>query len=173
MTLDRSLGLYNRRIRTSPNLRQKAVIVDLDGTLVDVSSVRHHVLKPKGEKDFDAFHAASINCPPHQQAIDYCQRHWLSGHAILVVTARMQKWHAVSSAWCESNMPCPYDGPFMAREDGDHHSDVSLKKKLYYYLERNYDIRGAIDDRPEIVSLWRELGLEVEVMPGWRQEEVD
>ena len=40
-----------------------AVIVDIDGTLVDVSSVRHHVAGP-GKRNFDAFHRESADCPP-------------------------------------------------------------------------------------------------------------
>lgn len=169
MVLDRSGGLYNRRIRRSLNLRKKAVIVDMDGTLVNVASIRHHVRKPAGEKNFDAFHAESIDCPPNQQAIDYCTKHFHQGDTIIVATGREQKWYDVSFKWCLANMPCPFDGPFHARENGDRHSDVVLKKQLYHYLDRNYDIRGAIDDRPEIVQLWRSLGLEVELVPGWEE----
>lgn len=49
--------------------KHPAVIFDMDGTLVDVSSVRHFVMdKPK---DFDAFHAGTAGCPPNMSALAY------------------------------------------------------------------------------------------------------
>jgi FMN phosphatase YigB (HAD superfamily) len=40
------------------------VIFDADGTLCDVSEIRYLLRQPKGKKDFEKFHALSINCPP-------------------------------------------------------------------------------------------------------------
>lgn len=45
----------------------EAVVVDCDGTLVDVSGIRHLLTGPGR---FDAFHRASIDCPPHQWVVD-------------------------------------------------------------------------------------------------------
>ncbi|MFV8051350.1 MULTISPECIES: hypothetical protein [Mycobacteriaceae] len=54
-----------------------AVIVDVDGTLCDVSSVRHFVAaRPK---DFDAFHSAAETCPPHTHVLDEVRELLLSG----------------------------------------------------------------------------------------------
>ena len=172
MGLDLSInGLYSRRMNTirPAQGRRKAVIVDVDGTLCDVSSVRHHVLtKPK---NFDAFHASSIDCPPHQQAIDFCSKHFQSGHAIVVVTARMQKWHNITRAWLDMHMPVPFDGPFH-RQDGDIRPDVQVKREIHRYLSQHYDIRHACDDNPKVVALWEDLGIPVEIVPGWDEREV-
>jgi hypothetical protein len=165
--LDRSLGLYNRRIRTNPNLRQKAVIADMDGSLVNVTSVLHHVKKKP--KDFQAFHSSTINCPPNQQAIDFCQRHWDTGHIVLIVTARMQMWRASTVDWLDTHLPVPYDGPFH-RADGDIRPDVAVKMEIYHYLNRVYDIRYACEDNPRVVSLWEGFGIPTEVVPGWGEE---
>jgi hypothetical protein len=144
--------------------RPKAVIVDVDGTLADVRGIRHHVAqKPK---DFDAFHAASAGVPPNQQAIDFAQRHHDAGHVILVVTARRQQWLGVTQAWLERHLPVPFDGPFH-RADDDYRPDVQVKRDIFRYLARHYDIRGAIDDNPGVIALWDELGVPVEVVPGW------
>jgi hypothetical protein len=144
--------------------RPKAVIVDVDGTLADVRGIRHHVAqKPK---DFDAFHAASAGVPPNQQAIDFAQRHHDAGHVILVVTARRQQWLGVTQAWLDRHLPVPFDGPFH-RADDDYRPDVQVKRDIFRYLARHYDIRGAIDDNPGVIALWDELGVPVEVVPGW------
>jgi len=46
-------------------LMPAAALVDIDGTLVDVSSVRHHVAGP-GKRNFDAFHRESAGLPTHR-----------------------------------------------------------------------------------------------------------
>jgi len=144
--------------------RRKAVIVDMDGTLADVRSIRHHVItKPK---DFDAFHAASEFVPPNQQAIDYVIEHHGTGHIILVVTARMQKWEPATRRWLDRFMPVPFDGPFH-RQDGDTRPDIQVKREIHKYLSRHYDIRGAVDDNPNVIALWDELGIPTTIIPGW------
>jgi phosphoglycolate phosphatase-like HAD superfamily hydrolase len=149
--------------------RRTAVIVDVDGTLCDVSSVRHHVRPELGvEKDFDAFHRASRTCPPNEQAIEFCRRHHAAGHVVVVVTARMDRHHDVTRDWLNQWMPVPFDGPFM-REDGLRYSDVVIKRWIHRYLARSYDIVAACDDNPAIVGLWQELGIPVEVVPGWQE----
>lgn len=144
-----------------------AVIADMDGTLVDVSEVRHHVTAG-GRKDFDAFHRASRQCPPHQQALDYVQRQHDAGHKIIVVTARMYRWEELSADWLDEHMPVPYLGPFM-RGDRDYRADHEVKRDIYDILvnDGGLSIVGAIDDNPSIIKLWEGLGIPVEIVPGW------
>lgn len=144
--------------------KHRAVIADVDGTLANVSSIRHHVTQRP--KNFDAFHAASAHVPANQDAIDYVVRHHAAGFAILVVTARMQTWAGVTKTWLERHMPVPFDGPFH-RADGDFRPDVQVKRDIFRYLLRHYDIRGAVDDNPHVVALWEELGIPTTVIPGW------
>jgi hypothetical protein len=150
--------------------RPKAALVDMDGTLVDVSSIRHYVARPPGEKDFDAFHQASRHCPPIPQALEFCRRHHDLGHIIVVLTARMAMHYDVSQGWLDDYLlpVCPYDGPIMPRYEGCHYSDVVVKRWAYRYLIRNYRLVAACDDNPPILKLWREVGIpEVETVPGW------
>lgn len=141
-----------------------AVIVDVDGTLADVRSIRHHVLtKPK---DFDAFHAASAHVPPNPLAIDYVTAAHAAGHVVIVVTARRQRWLDVTVTWLDRNLPVPFDGPFH-RPDDDLRPDIQVKADIHRYLARHYDIRGAIDDNPNVIALWHRLGIPTVVVPGW------
>jgi hypothetical protein len=141
-----------------------AVIADVDGTLADVRSIRHHVMaKPK---DFDAFHAASAHVPPNPQAIDYVTAAHAAGHVVVVVTARRQTWAGVTATWLTTHLPVPFDGPFH-RQDDDLRPDIQVKADIHRYLAKHYDIRGAIDDNPNVVALWTRLGIPTVVVPGW------
>lgn len=154
-------------------MKPTAVLVDMDGTLCDISAIRHHVVAPAGQtdfvKDFDAFHQASGDCPPHQQALDYCQRNYDAGHVIVVVTARMEKHYDVSMRWLRKYMPVPFDGPIM-RQDNMRYADSEVKRNIHKYLSRNYRIVGACDDNPAIIALWEEFGIPVEIVPGWLED---
>lgn len=147
-------------------MRRRARILDVDGTLCDVTSVRHHVLRPRAEKDFDAFHAGSATCPPNQLALDYAVETVALGMVPVVVTARMERWSTLTQAWLDQHMPVAFDGPFH-RAEGDTRSDRIVKLEILRYLRRHYDIRGAIDDNPEVVALWESQGIPVTVVPGW------
>jgi len=149
--------------------KPKARILDVDGTLCDVRTVRHHVLRPRDEKDFDSFHAESINCPPNRVALDYAVETVRMGMVCVVVTARMEQWYDLTKTWLDRYMPVPYDGPFH-RRDGDRRSDRIVKLEILRYLRRNYDIRGAIDDNPEVIALWTSQGIPVQVVPGWDED---
>lgn len=145
----------------------EAVIVDVDGTLCDVSSVRHHVAaRPK---NFDAFHAASAQCPPIAQAVAFVEKHHAAGRTVVVVTARRYQWETLTHDWLTRHLPVPFVGPFM-RGDLDNRPDVEVKRDIHEILLRDHGFRivEAIDDNPSIVALWQELGIPTTVVPGWR-----
>lgn len=145
-----------------------AVIVDVDGTLCDVSSVRHHIAtRPK---NFGAFHAGSAQCPPVAQTLAFIEAHHAAGRVIVVVTARMYQWEGLTRTWLNQHLTVPYVGPFM-RGDDDLRPDVEVKRRIHEILVRDYRYRfvEAIDDNPSIVALWHELGIPTTVVPGWNR----
>lgn len=143
-----------------------AVIVDVDGTLVDVTTAIPHLYDDQGRKTFDAFHQASAVCPPNWQAISYVVRAHAAGIVVAVVTARMYRWQELTEAWLAEHMPVPYVGPFM-RGDTDYRTDVEVKRDIYRVLTQThgYRIIGAIDDNPPIIDLWSSLGIPTETVP--------
>lgn len=148
--------------------RQPAVIVDVDGTLCDVSSIRHLVTgeNRKRKGSFHDFHVQSEHCPPNRMAVDYVARKFDSGHTILVVSGRQERYRALTHRYVTRHMPRKWEGLWM-RPDKDGRPDTLVKKDIYDRLSQKWSIRSAIDDRPEVVALWRSLGLEVVVVPGW------
>lgn len=143
--------------------RRPAVIVDMDGTLCDVSTVIHLQAEPDG---FAAFHRACAQCPPHRAVIDWCVDQHGRGHAILVLTGRDAWARELTSQWLAEHLPVPVDGLFM-RGDRDYRSNTAVKREIHDELARSYDIRAAIDDAPEIVQLWQEIGIPVAMVLEW------
>jgi len=153
---------------------KKAVIVDVDGTLVNVSSIRHHVrkaLKPDGtytKKNFDAFHKESIDCPAIWSTLDKVHSFWSMERCdILIVTARGEPYRKTTEKWLEKYaVPCT---ELFMRKEKDYRADVDVKRDIYKEIQdRNrWKVVYAIDDNPSIVRLWQDLGIYVFVVPGW------
>lgn len=143
--------------------RQPAVIVDMDGTLCDVSTVIHLQAEPDG---FDAFHRSCAQCPPHREVVDWCIEHHSRGLEILIVTGRDAWTHALTDQWLREHLPVRHAGIYM-RRNGDFRSNLEVKRDIHSRLERTYDIRAAIDDDPEILGLWQQLGIPVAMVLDW------
>lgn len=149
-----------------------AIIVDVDGTLVDVSSLRHYVLgaqKPDGSyntKNFDAFHRGSVDCPPIEQTVKLVQQYADSGHAVLIVTARSDKYYP-QTAWWLADHKIPHSDLYM-RAEGDFRPDYEVKRDIYARIVKKWGtVVHAIDDNPAVIALWEELNIPTTVIPGW------
>ena len=138
----------------------RAVIVDLDGTLVDVREILHHV---SGEqRNFHAFHAASATAPAHDEVVAAVRAAKAHGLAVLVVTSREFIWRDLSLDWLAAH-DVPYDQLVM-RVVGDYRPDHVVKAEMLDQLEADgYAVEQAWEDSPDIVDLWRSRGIEVHV----------
>lgn len=142
----------------------KAVIFDVDGTLCDVSSVRHHVLtKPKR---FDLFHAEALSCPPHSWVVEALWQHVEHDHIIHIVTAREFQWHDGTVRWLMDNN-IPFDHIHM-RPLKDYRPDYEIKSEI---LQRIWDLGHTVvhayDDNPAVIALWAEHSIPTTIVPGW------
>lgn len=140
--------------------RKPAVIVDMDGTLCDVSTVIHLQAEADG---FNAFHEACAQCPPHRAVIEWCLDYHSRGHEILIVTGRDAWTRQLTEQWLSEHLPVPAAGLHM-REDGDFRSNTAVKREIHSRLALSYDIRSAIDDDKEIIGLWQEIGIPVAIV---------
>jgi phosphoserine phosphatase len=151
--------------------KHNAALVDMDGTMADVSSIRHLVDGLKTKKDFHAFHTASEFVPANKQAIDFCRRHHKAGDKILIVTARMEEWRQPTWRFAERELVIPYGVPVERqyhRADGDYRKDREVKAEILVEIRKEFNVVAACDDNPNIVSLWEDEGIpEIEVVPGW------
>lgn len=141
------------------------VIVDVDGTLVDVTGVRHYVMDDPRKKDFKHFHAGAALCPPIQSTLDILNA-IDPDTMILVVTSRKSEWRYQTIHWLRK-WEVPYDALYM-RDQDDNRKDADVKRDIHTVIVANgYSPILAIDDNPSIVALWKELGIPTVVVPGW------
>lgn len=153
--------------------RPDAVIVDMDGTLVNVESIRHHVrgtLLPDGSysrKNFRAFHEESVNCPAIPRTVAYVEQFRRFGIKIIIVTARSQEFMHHTNWWLALN-GIEVDDLYM-RTTGDFRPDYEVKKDLLWLIRRRWTPVHAIDDNPNVLRLWDEEGIPTTRIPGWEE----
>ena len=144
-------------------MSKTAVIVDMDGTLCDVSSALHHLHGPR--KDFEAFHQATRHCPPTRWVIDWCADAHVEQHAIFIVTARKYQHETLTREWLAEHFPLPYAALLM-RGDDDNRSDDEVKLDILRIIRKDHgcEVVRAIDDRPRVIRLWRAQGIPTDVV---------
>lgn len=132
----------------------------MDGTLCDVRSIRHHLeANPASglKRNFHAFHAASIECPAHPQVAALARELSAAGLRIVITTAREAKWSFHTALWLR-DLDIEYDAMLM-RENGDFRPDADVKRALVPQLFARYTPVAAVDDRDDIIEVWRESGI--------------
>lgn len=135
--------------------KRSAVLVDMDGTLAiitDRNPYSHHgVLKDK----------------PNAPVIEVARALAAAGQTLVIVSGRSELAREDTEAWLVRHLGVAFDGPFM-RADGDDRKDAIIKKELYRKsIEPNYQVLCVLDDRDQVVRMWRALGLTcLQVAPG-------
>lgn len=150
--------------------RPTAVIFDMDGTLADVSSIRHLVAggpQNNYSKNFTAFHEQSVNVPPHHEVVAMAHQAKKAGHAVLIVTARGARFRPHTAMWLAQNN-VPSDAMYM-RADNDHRPDYEVKRDIHDRISKSWDVVHAVDDNPNVLRLWREKNIPTTRIPGWEE----
>ena len=136
--------------------KELAIIVDVDGTLADMRGVRGPFEWDKVSQD-----------KPHQDIIDLVRDlRSLKKYKIIITTGRDGVCEEATKKWLKDN-GVPFDD-FYIRKAGDFRKDNIIKSEIYMdHIRPNYDVKFVIDDRDQVVEMWRSLGLRVlQVAPG-------
>jgi len=149
--------------------KPKAVIFDVDGTLVDVSSIRHFVDRTdpnfSGKRQFDRFHKESINCPAHDHVVEAFRKAKAEGLVCIVATGRSERFRQLTKWWLTNHGVFPEHQ--LHRADNDFRVDIEVKRDMLNGLREHYEIIETWDDNPHVIKLWESEGLKVNVVPGW------
>jgi predicted kinase len=141
-------GDYPIRPFKAPKQRKQAAIFDADGTLVDIRSVRHFL---EGKvRDFDSFHRSSLWSPPNAEVVALAKRFYDEGLAVLVTTAREDKYREVTQAWVDRE--APFWENIYTRPTGDQRPDAEVKAEILKEIQKHYDVVHAVDDRPSVLD---------------------
>tara|TARA_R100001443_G_scaffold79347_1_gene86511 strand:- start:4970 stop:5422 length:453 start_codon:yes stop_codon:yes gene_type:complete len=146
--------------------KELAIIVDVDGTLADMRGIR-------GPFEWDKVHLDR----PHQDVIDLVKDLAIARkydveigfehkYKIIITTGRDGVCEEATKQWLKDH-EVPYDD-FYIRKAGDFRKDNIIKSEIYMdHIRPKYDVKFVIDDRDQVVEMWRSLGLRVlQVAPG-------
>jgi predicted kinase len=154
----------------------RAVIFDIDGTLADVTHRLHHLENPELERNqqWNAFFGDQHLDPVIEPIAWLARALWHHGNQVwpalheadrpefpfttLIVSARPDDYYKQTITWLdEGNIP--YQALYM-RKAGDTRPDPIVKAEiLEQILEDGYEPFLVVDDRPQVVAMWRSFGL--------------
>lgn len=146
--------MYNEYIKPepevyiSPNGKPLAIMVDVDGTLAHMNG--------RGPYDPTLYHTDEADAVVGNVVRSYHGQ----GYKILICSGRDETYRDVTTAWLKDH-GVPFDDIFMRRV-GDKRKDSIIKRELFdEHIRDNYQIEFILDDRNQVVEMWRSMGLKV------------
>lgn len=147
------MKMYNQFVRPqiqppiyNPNLPD-AIIVDMDGTLAILHNRSPYDVS-KCDQDL-----------PNQPVLETVYK-WQDHVKIIVVSGRTDDGRELTEKWLEQYQ-VKYEDLYM-RKLGDLRKDAVIKQEIYeQYIRDKYNVKFILDDRNQVVEMWRQLGLTV------------
>lgn len=136
----------------------KAIIVDIDGTLANISHRRQHVeSKPKNWKAFfENMHLDKVNLWCREIILKFYKDFYF----LALVSGRSEDHRKITEEWLKLNS-IPYSALYM-RKSGDFRDDSIVKKEIYESeIKNKLNILFVLDDRKRVTEMWRREGLVV------------
>jgi hypothetical protein len=128
----------------------RAIICDLDGTL---ALIGHRSPYDTAKALDDALNepvANVIEVYAHQDKFDI---------RLILVSGREDRHRRTTEDWLEKHDITHYEALYM-RPSGDRRKDFVVKHEIYErHIKGKYDVLFVLDDRDQVVKMWRELGL--------------
>lgn len=138
-------------------MKTSAIIIDFDGTLCDAMGRRHYVTGE--DKNYDRFYEAAAFCQPNWWCVQIIKRFRID-YKIIIVTGQPVKFKDNIKFWM-MKYGIHYDH-LWCRATDDFRKDAVIKKELYEKsIEPDHEVLFCIDDRKQVVDMWRSLGLTV------------
>lgn len=141
---------------------EKVVICDLDGTLCDITHRLHFAKsEPKDWKNFFDHIPADSMREEVLKEVRFVAAENLA--KIIFVSARPENCRIDTQNWLQKHLL--YAGAdyeiLLMREAGDKRPDTEVKAEIYERYLKNLNIIQVFDDRPSVIRMWREKGLDV------------
>ena len=131
--------------------KKKCILVDVDGTLAKMK-------RGPGERSPFDWHRVSEDLPniPVINLVNILSH---SGeYVIIVLTGRDGVALEDTKDWLEYH-GVEYDGIYI-RPEGNNQKDSIIKHNIYVnHILPNYEVEFVLDDRDQVVNLWRSIGL--------------
>lgn len=138
----------------------KAVIFDIDGTLSDVEHRTHHL--PNWDKFFDEMGKDPLIYPVGWLADKLIQASIDDeDFRVIVVTARPDIYREKTEKWLERELRwyAWIDKIYMRRHNDFRKDSIVKAEILQQIVDDGYEPFLVVDDRPEVVEMWRSYGI--------------
>lgn len=158
---------------------QKSVVLcDIDGTIADTTHRLHYVnkeahdkwveaMKPEDrpteewKKDWKGFFSEMEMDPVRKDIQAMLIALYNEGYTIIFMSARPENYREATLRWLQAHF-LTFAYTLIMRREGDKRPDTEAKKDM---LEQHFPDKGVIhtifDDRPSVIRLWKEMGLNV------------
>ncbi|MEP3421066.1 MAG: hypothetical protein ABJN35_04980 [Erythrobacter sp.] len=135
----------------------KVVLFDIDGTLADIAHRRPLLEGPS--PDWRAFNEAMGDDTPNEPVVSLYKTLWASlEFEVILVTGRNERFRKLTEQWFSWN-ELPF-GRLLMRKDKDNRADHIIKEELLdALLSEGLDIHFTVDDRQQVVDMWRRRGI--------------
>lgn len=139
---------------TGPRVFHKkpwAIIVDIDGTVAKMVDRGPYDWKRVGEDE------------PVEDVLKAVKALSEYGYEVLFTSGRDGSCFEETKAWLEANCDISgYGWKLLMRTAKDNRPDWIVKAEIFdKEIRNNYNVRCVFDDRNQVVSMWRKLGLTV------------
>lgn len=132
--------------------KPKAFLVDIDGTLAHMNGRSPFDWKRVGEDELDEI------------VSDVVWDIWAGSegrgftYKVLVMSGRDESCRAETAKWLDHHA-IPWNYLYM-RKENDMRADNIVKAELFdEYVRNKYDVKFVLDDRDQVVRMWRQMGL--------------
>lgn len=125
-----------------------AVVVDIDGTLA-----LHN-----GRSPYDLTRVSDDL--PNRGVVEAVRAAHAHGNAVIYLSGREDVCRTDTQAWLDKHVGV--SGPLFMRAADDKRKDSIVKRELFdAHVRDHYDVLRVYDDRKQVVTMWRGLGLTV------------
>lgn len=139
--------IFLERERYIPNKDlPKAVIVDIDGTVADMTAIR-------GPFEWDKV----CRDEPRTEILSMVKGMQMIGYSVVFLSGRDGVAYKDTMNWLKLHTDYPFE--LHMRAAGDSRKDYVVKEELFWPLTERFNITTAVDDRPQVLRLWEELGI--------------
>jgi hypothetical protein len=127
--------------------------VDIDGVVADVTHRLHHLEGRR--KDWDAFFAAAVDDPPHEEGLAIVAR-LAEDHEVVYLTGRPERCRPDTEWWLERHGIGGHR--LHMRPQGTRRPAAEVKRELLDELARGRDVAVVVDDDPVVIAAMKAAG---------------
>lgn len=142
----------------------QTVICDIDGTAANIDHRRHWVEDKSQKVNWKAFFGGMTKDTPNAWCQKLLESLSQNGIKIVFVSGRPSDYETITRQWLDKHYSgIKYD--LYMRQAGDFRQDYLVKEEIYDKYLNNYqqpvNILFVVDDRKQVVDMWRSKGLVV------------